>query len=1135
MEPLKTWAVHSFLANAPGFTFSHIPLYDRLYSCSPFYSYVSYFIFGLQTFFRNVFPDLWSDPQQGERIFNLFLRSPAILADLGIALIIFYVLKGKLKDTNKAICGSALYFWLPPLIFAEMGRPFVLPVSVLFLLSAVVLSEKRGWIRAVITGLLLSLCFLTDLNLLLMLAVVLWVVVTYFIPGSRTASASGRNDATKISKGQGPLATQQETTSGSRTASASGRNDATKISKGQGPLATQQETTSGSRVAHAPGGKMSIADLKGTESPCCPEKYRGKRVLEGIIVLIVMVAGFFLISAPLHNFTFKPPQPPVNISGMPDKIQEGLLQPLPSSDARFYPFAMIFGNQGRFYNSTSVSAFNIWALKGIGLPDNGYLLFVGNKGITPGMAGGIVSFIMIIILAAVLAMGKWRQEGKPQLQAAPTEEKLEVGTRKQEGEPPNVGVVSRPRPGESQSGDCSYRGERESQSGDCSYREERESQSGDCSYKGEGESQSGDCSYKGEEESQSGDCSYRGERESQSGDCSYKGERESQSGDCSYRGEEESQSGDCSYRGERESQLQTVPAYFYFALVFFILFLFPTGGHDFSILAVFPFLILIFFTDIRARILFYGVAATCWINLFFSDHLDLSPHAFTTVPAIIRLLSGINILLFMLGMIFFLMTGEEERLEIDDKQDCLSYRCKNSRTGAEKFEARLFEILPSLKDIRDWFAQPGNLQIALVLLAAFILRMWRLGTPGEVNFDEEYYVPIAGDYFYGLNDTVFEASHPPFATYIIGIGIGLLGDNVFGWRIMSVFFSVMQIGVLYLFAKKLFKNHIPALFAGFLLTFDFLHFVHSRLGMLDIFSSFFNLLSYYLFYLYLEDDGDYYLWVTGVSLALGAACKWTSLFAIGGIIVIIASAWICSKIVRAKFPFADKLRSVNPLKVAVVLLIIPFLFQIFSFLPLLGSPGAAIEKMTDMMHYHENLAGKDEISSPWWSWLFVINPVQYVQTEEGPPEVISESGTTVVNHENRQILMKSAVTGMGNPLVWWLTIPAFIICIILSYRERNPGGVYACLPFIFQYLPWAFVNRITYLFYMTDVVPYICLMVAFCLYKLYETGRMCKIAVGIYLTSVAVSFFTFYPLLSAWFVRPEVYDKFRIFEFWNFQ
>ncbi len=152
-ETLKTLAVHSFFANTPEITFSHIPLSNRLFFCSPFYTYISYVIFGMQTFFRNVFPDMWADPQQGERIFNLFLRFPAIFADLGIALIIFYMLRGKLKDEKKAVCGSALYFWLPPLIFAEMRRPFVLPVSALFLLTAVALSEKRGKGWAIATGL----------------------------------------------------------------------------------------------------------------------------------------------------------------------------------------------------------------------------------------------------------------------------------------------------------------------------------------------------------------------------------------------------------------------------------------------------------------------------------------------------------------------------------------------------------------------------------------------------------------------------------------------------------------------------------------------------------------------------------------------------------------------------------------------------------------------------------------------------------------------------------------------------------------------------------------------------------------------------------------------------------------------
>lgn len=557
-----------------------------------------------------------------------------------------------------------------------------------------------------------------------------------------------------------------------------------------------------------------------------------------------------------------------------------------------------------------------------------------------------------------------------------------------------------------------------------------------------------------------------------------------------------------------------------FLLFFFTLFAFLTRMSDHYLLLVFPFLCCLFFLDYRSRVAWYWLTLSFMVNLFYTNHFNLNPEVTTTVPAQMHIVSALNLIVF-LGLVYsFRMAIEEDNL----------------RESSENLKKKLFEKMPTLARIQDWMLVPQNQQLLALLLVSFLIRIWRIGIPADINFDEKYYVPIARDYFYSISAPVEQASHPPLATYFIGIGIGLFGDNPFGWRIISLLFGTAMIAVIYYFARALFKKHPPAFFAAFLLSFDFLHFVHSRLGMLDIYSSFFNLCSYYLFYLYIEKGKKKHLTGLAVTLALGLACKWTTVFTIAGIISLVIAGKIAGMIWKNRFKFGQVLRKTPVTAIVAALLLIPLLFQILIFLPLYnGSVPAVVDKISNLLSYHENLIGEDKISSPWWSWLFIINPIQYTRGTIGTPKMMQEGPFFIVKLKEYDASEKFAVTGMGNPIVWWLAIPAFIAALFLAYKKRNPAAAYACMPFIFQFLPWAFAKRITYLFYMIDIIPYICVILAFCLYYIYRTGKIGKTVVQLYLGLVALSFILFYPLLSALSLPPGIYRMYRIFDFWQFK
>ncbi|MFC6288201.1 dolichyl-phosphate-mannose--protein mannosyltransferase [Nocardioides sp. GCM10027113] len=149
-----------------------------------------------------------------------------------------------------------------------------------------------------------------------------------------------------------------------------------------------------------------------------------------------------------------------------------------------------------------------------------------------------------------------------------------------------------------------------------------------------------------------------------------------------------------------------------------------------------------------------------------------------------------------------------------------------------------------------------------ITLLAFFLRVWNLGRPDDFAFDETYYAKDAwalANFGYarsynvtdnrildGATQGVWDEGpsmvvHPELGKWLIALGEKAFGMEPFGWRIASAVVGSLMVLVMCRLARRLTGSTLLGCVAGLLLCFDGLHFVLSRLALLDIFVAFFLL------------------------------------------------------------------------------------------------------------------------------------------------------------------------------------------------------------------------------------------------------------------------------------------------------
>lgn len=383
---------------------------------------------------------------------------------------------------------------------------------------------------------------------------------------------------------------------------------------------------------------------------------------------------------------------------------------------------------------------------------------------------------------------------------------------------------------------------------------------------------------------------------------------------------------------------------------------------------------------------------------------------------------------------------------------------------------------------------------------------------GEV-FDEIYFGVFGHDDLVGV--TYFDPE-PPIAKYVIGGGewiygfyrhdirgepgsIVELGYNTLGWRLGVCVFGSLAIGFMYFLALQLWRNRWFAIAAAFFACFDGLFFVESRIGVIDMVPAALQILALGLALVHLRArsrwDSLLTLGIAGFALGLGLAAKWTALAALGISIVILVGGPLLRKIGRIQVGRYALQVPDGPLPGGVsgwvywpafvgCMIVLPGLVYFASWIPWffftsgpytfarVGGTGGALGGwwwyQYQIWYYQAHLKATHPYASKWYTWPFLIRPVwYYYQT----------LGTT----------LSAGIVNLGNPIIWWASLPALVYCGYDAVARRRWQPAVIVLGFLAEWLPFAKISRILFLYHMFGGLIFMILALSYALARLQET------------------------------------------------
>ena len=464
-------------------------------------------------------------------------------------------------------------------------------------------------------------------------------------------------------------------------------------------------------------------------------------------------------------------------------------------------------------------------------------------------------------------------------------------------------------------------------------------------------------------------------------------------------------------------------------------------------------------------------------------------------------------------------------------------------------DASLIELV--FTDADGNITRPVNADSYTTLFDESALYPERYSFRNSMYFDEIYHGRTAYEFLNGL--PTYENTHPPLGKIFISLGIAIFGMNPFGWRIIGTLFGIAMLPFLYLFGKKMTNSTPTAALTCFLFAFDFMHFTQTRLATIDVYITFFVIAMYYFMYSYCSMsfyDTPLYktfipLGLCGICMGLGIASKWTGMYAGCGLALLFFAHLLrrYREYLYAKAHPGKSTHGIGHQQIVknfagytiktidfclTFFILIPAVIYLLSYLPFVDNshPGLwdrMLANQSSMFNYHSGLNATHPYSSSWYEWPTMVRPIWYY------------SGYLTDT-------VKEGISAFGNPLVWWIGIPAFIyilyllvrnnafLCsltghkktenstntvITLSHREYA-AAAFLAVGYLAQYLPWFFVTRITFIYHYFPSVPFVVLMIVYSLmqWKKHMSDRTFVIVCCAYAAVAFALFLLFYPVLS---------------------
>lgn len=424
--------------------------------------------------------------------------------------------------------------------------------------------------------------------------------------------------------------------------------------------------------------------------------------------------------------------------------------------------------------------------------------------------------------------------------------------------------------------------------------------------------------------------------------------------------------------------------------------------------------------------------------------------------------------------------------------------------------------------------------VVTTLIAAFT-RLWNLGSPHEIMFDETYYVKDAysiwhlgyeGTWAQNANASFVrgnfstlspEASfvvHPPLGKWLIAMGMEAVGPaSSWGWRLAVALAGIATVFLLCRLVWRLFPSPLLVGLAGLFLAIDGVGITESRIGLLDGFIGLFALAAVYCIVRdrqsqreriarllegttagALAPKAGWRPWMISAGVLLGCACsvKWSGLYLLAtiGIMTVIWDG-TALRAVKAKVWKLETLvsRGWGNFMRLVPVAGVTYLLTWFGWFmnPSAYKHGwAAAERaagrgswlpdsIADFIEYHRAI---------YEFHVGLSTPHSYMAKPSGwllqmrPTSFYWQSNDTLgadaYQCDTRNCVR--AITSIGNIPIWWAAFVAVFVVVAYVALKRDWRGWVVLAGYIGLYLPWfMYWDRTIFTFYTVAFVPFVVL------------------------------------------------------------
>jgi dolichyl-phosphate-mannose-protein mannosyltransferase len=509
---------------------------------------------------------------------------------------------------------------------------------------------------------------------------------------------------------------------------------------------------------------------------------------------------------------------------------------------------------------------------------------------------------------------------------------------------------------------------------------------------------------------------------------------------------------------------------------------------------------------------------------------------------------------------------------------------------------------PARISARAW----GWIGPVAVAALAFVLRIWNVGRPRILMFDETYYAKDAysllrhgyvQDYVESADKQILTGDthglmtgdpswivHPDGGKWLIALGEKAFGLDAFGWRIAAVVVGTLTVLVLARLVRRLTGSTIVGCIAGLLLTFDGMHFVMSRLALLDVFLTFWVVCGVAC----LVADRDWirlrldryrlvrpWQLLAGLSFGMAVGTKWNGIYVLGAF-ALLAVVW--EVLARRRAPqhldvrrhgwVATTLAVGVPAFVSIVVVAaLVYLATWTGFLihhhayearfghgygdysapwgayvdkPTSGFLGETLDAFRSLWHFHVmtfdfHEHGLDSAKPhPYQSnpagWLVLERPVGVEYRGDRPAAICgADPGSTCL----REVLL------LGNPIIWWSGVLALIASAVAWVVTRSGRWGVPVVAVLVSWLPW-FLNtdRPIFSYYAVAIIPFTIIAIALVIDSVLRAAQtprhryVAGLATAAFLVSVVMAFWYFHPIYTGKYIPYESWHARMWFNRW---